>query len=358
MSRNISRLGVLFGCIACCGVLALVAQGCRTAPPAIEAAPPVAEELPPGPPKLELLKTLDAKGAFVRLEGKSLFVTMDLKRWKSAAKLDDQVKAGYWFDIGADPAAPALVADAALPAGWDVAVIGKHAVVCDYTRTLAIYEVKGKQWQPAAKLKMPGLTENIVVRDRLAYIANHTVGLTIVDVSTPAKPVLISNINPKIDCDALGLWGDYAALYGHHESRLVFVDVSDPAKPQQVGVYQHDAKTFTQGEVCVDKGMVYCTAKNGLVIVDATDPAAAKLVKVVDMKFVSDVKVRDGYAFVSSRDGLKVLDVRDPADPVELLTYRCNASELCVEVVGTSYYIYAADRRTGLKVFRFQPGRG
>ena len=323
MNRNSRRLAVLVACIACFSTVV-----------------PKAPEQTAQRQTIELLK---AKGNYVSLQGQSLFLTSSVKT----------KQAGYWLNIGTNPATPVLVNDK-LPAAWDVAVVGKHAFVCAYTKFLIVYEIKEQQWQLAAKLAMPSMTENITIRGHLAYVANHNAGLTIVDISTPAKPVLISNFNPGIDCDAIGLWKDCAVLYGHQKSRLVLVDISDPAKPRRLGVYQHDAKTFNQGEIQVDKGLAYCTATNGLVIVNVADPANPKLVKVVDMKRVNDVKVLGGYAFVSSRNGVTVLDVRDPPNPAQVGNYKCNVHELSVEFVSKDYYIYAAGG-DGLKVLRFRP---
>ncbi|MCX6909891.1 MAG: hypothetical protein NTY01_17865, partial [Verrucomicrobia bacterium] len=143
---------------------------------------------------IELVRTLDARGGFISLEGRSLFLT-------SGVNTNVQ-QAGCWFDIGSNPASPALVC-AKLPAAWQVAVAGEHAFVCDYTKFLTVCETRDRQWQQVVKLPMPGQTENIVVRGKLAYIANHTAGLTIVDISTPSKPVVVSNFNPGIDCDAV-----------------------------------------------------------------------------------------------------------------------------------------------------------
>ena len=160
----------------------------------------------------------------------------------------------------------------ALPAAWQVAVAGDHALVCDYTKFLTIYDIRDRQWTAPPKLSMPAQTENVVIRKNFAYIANHVAGLTIVDIATPSEPSIVSNFNPGIDCDAVALWRDCAILYGHWESRLALADVSDPANPRQIGLYQHEPKTFNQGEVEVANGFAYCTGVNSLVIVNIADP--------------------------------------------------------------------------------------
>jgi hypothetical protein len=203
---------------------------------------------------IDLVKSLDGTGGYIRLEGRSLFLTSNVN--------PKAQQAGFWFDIGPDPAAPALLKKS-LPGAWDVATVGDHAFVCDYTKSLTVCDLRKHQWQQVAKLDMPSMTENIALRGTLAYVANHTAGLTIVSIAEPSKPSIVSNFNPRIDCDGLALWGDFAVLYGHAQSRLVLVDVTDPAKPRQIGVYQHDKGSFNQGEVDADGGWAYCTSVNG-----------------------------------------------------------------------------------------------
>jgi hypothetical protein len=110
-------------------------------------------------------------------------------------------------------------------------------------------------------------------------------------------------------------------LYGHWESRLVLVDVSDPASPREMGVYQHDPKTFIQGEVAADGGIACAVA------------------------------------------GTNGLDVRNPADPVEVGLYldapRLAATGLVVaraESGARSEYFYVANSRGRAAALRFRPG--
>ncbi|HUW57770.1 MAG TPA: hypothetical protein VMZ92_14110 [Planctomycetota bacterium] len=357
--------------LALCAVgMAALAEDTEKAPAArASTARPVAGE---DSMNVALIKSLDGRGGYIRLEGRFLFLTSDVN--------PKAQQAGFWYDIEPDPAAPALV-DKSLPGAWDVAVAGDHAFVCDYTNGLIVCSLQERQWRQVARLRTPSMTENIVIRGTLAYVAVHSAGLTIVDIADPAKPAIVGNFNPRIDCDGLALWKDCAVLYGHWESRLVLVDITDPAKPRQVGVYQHDKGSFNQGEVAVDGGFAYCTSGNGLVIVDITDPANAKLAKTVDLKGVSDVRVTDGYAFVAARaNGIRVLDVTDPGNPVEVGRYtdreRLAASELAVQRVvdarrnatdptltpnspasgaPAGYYLYVANRKGPAMVMLFRP---
>ncbi|MFB3890643.1 MAG: LVIVD repeat-containing protein [Phycisphaerae bacterium] len=320
---------------------------------------------------VDVVRALDARGGYVRVEGRYLFLTSDVN--------PKAQQPGFWFDIDPDPAAPVLL-DKTLPGAWDVAVAGDHAFVCDYTTTLLVWSLRDRQRQEVAQLSMPSMTENITIRGKLAYIANHSAGMTVVDIADPARPSIVGRLNPRIDCDGLALWKDYAVLYGHWESRLVLVDITDPATPRQVGVYQHDKGSFNQGEVEVENGYAYCTSVNGLVIVNINDPANPKLAASVDLKGVTDVIVKDRYAFVAAGgNGVRVLDISDPSRPVEVGRYisrgTLSASQVAVHpiaqaqprvpghapattspgaAVPTGYYVYIANTKGPALVLLFK----
>lgn len=291
---------------------------------------------------IELVKALDAQGGYIRLEGQSLFLTSDIKK----------ASPGYWFDLAANPRSPSLVSDS-LPGGWDIALAGNSAFLCDYTKFFTVFDTSDHHWKQITRLEMPSTTENVLIRDKLAYVANHVAGMMIVDISKPSKPSIVSNFNPQIDCDAIGLWHDTAILYGHWESRLVLVDISDPANPRQTGLYQNAPKTFNQGELAVDGGFAYCTALTGLVIVNIADPANPKLAKSVELPSrTTDVVVQDGYAFIAAGPhGVRVYDVHTPNNPKEVGYYKhprkFAAAQLAVQRVAdeNEYYIYVANAK-------------
>ena len=306
---------------------------------------------------IELMQELDARGGFVRIEGDSLFLTSDVRKGEQT---------GYWFDLAAGPLRPSLVRDR-LPGAWDVAVHRDHAIVCDYKKHLTVYRLHDKSWALSANLEMPSMTENVVLRDKLAYVACHTAGMIIVDISQPDKPSVVGTINPKIDCDAIGLSGNIAILYGHWESRLALVDISDPKHPKEIGVYQGTPRTFNQGELAIDGGIAFCTTQTGLVIVDCSNPAEPKLLH--DVKLggaITDVEVLDNYAFIAAGSrGVIVLDVSNPTAPVVAGRYASDttlsASQIAVKQSGQEddkpgdYIIYAANRKGAAIVLKFSP---
>ena len=308
------------------------------------------ENSAPPSASIELVRTLDVRGAYVSLEGQNLFLTNDV------TAPGKETPPGSWFELSPDPALPALVSSS-LPAAWQIAVVANHAFVCDYTKFLTVYQLEKSGWKQLAKLPVPGQTENIVLRGKLAYVASHIAGLTIVDISEPSKPTIVSNFNPKIDCDAIALHNDSAVLYGHWESRLVLVDVSNPSNPRQTGVYQHEAKSFNQGEMEVFRDFAYCTGVNSLVVVNLTDPVHPALAKALPFKgATTDVAICDRFAFVASNDGVHAFDLAAPPNPVEVGRFNQPAFQLAVTKAKMpgDYFIYATTRKGSASVLRFR----
>ncbi len=169
-------------------------------------------------------------------------------------------------------------------------------------------------------------------------------GLQIVDVSNPASPGAVGQLS---DTDSLLLDGaravdvfkiganTYAAVASSDDDGLQIVDVSDPASPDAVGQLNdtdslldgaHDVDVFTIGANTY--AAVASNEDDALQLVDVTDPAspaaAGNLNDTGSRELggafgVAVFKIGDNtYAAVSSYndDGLQIVDVTNPASPV------------------------------------------
>lgn len=312
-----------------------------------------AMSLASSPLNIEPIRPLGGQGTYIHLVGQSLFL--------APANVERQAKEpGTWFDLSADPAAPVVVNEV-LPCLWDLVLIQDYALACDYRECVIVYDTRGHKWREVEKLALPSMAENIRLRGHLAYVANHTAGVSIVDVSTPEIPVVVGSLNPGIDCDALAFWKDTVVLYGHWESRIVVADISDPTHPRQVAACQLPEKLLNGFEMEVTEGFAYATTTNGLAIVDVNQPEDPRLVNMVEVGLpIRDLVLLDQLAFVAASEaGVLVLDISDPAHPREVGRYAADgfsATGLAAQRAGGSarghYVVYTAGESPTLLRFR------
>jgi hypothetical protein len=221
----------------------------------------------------------------------------------------------------ADPAAPEVVEQS------DVLPGIVHALTCvDHVLystegsswlsmggpgTLRVWEVtRDERLAQVGELPLPALGMGVSAdpqRDRL-YVAAHTAGLQILDITDRRRPVLLGTFAPP--------------------NRAITAVVPDP-----------------------DREIVYVGSSWWDAAVDVSDPRAPRL--------LGDRTAPTGLAFHLALDGTRlfsarllggvaVTDMSDPAMPKDLATYRSDGMALGVAVGNDSERLYVADGWTGL----------
>ena len=164
------------------------------------------------------------------------------------------------------------------------------------------------------------------------------------DVSNPATPVLTSSVgmggvgsvvDVKIRAD--GTLG----VIAHEADGITLLDLSNPLRPQIITRFNVQANnTWIEGDY------VYAAGDEGLSIIDISNPADPRVVAdfYAGISHANDVHVRDGLAFVSHGEaGLFILDVGNgiaggsPTNPVEVGQVRITVSGLSFEITGNVY---------------------
>ncbi len=243
---------------------------------------------------------------------------------------------------------------------------------------------------PAALFPLTGSAQNAVVAGSLAYIADGSEGVGVVDISDPANPRLISQMdltgwafdaalkenillvaagsgglklldvadpaNPRLvgeldngDVHHVALVDNLAYL-ASTENGLVIADISDPANPREVSRLPLDNQPQS---IAVANNVAFLAAQNaGLHVVDVSDPAKPKqLVTYVSASWAYDVVVARGAAFVTLGDeGLVILDISNPADPAQLGKIDTDGWSYGVTLNEDATQAYVADGGGGLTV--------
>ena len=141
--------------------------------------------------------------------------------------------------------------------------------------------------------------------------------------------------------------GDYA--YCAFRNGLVVLDVSDPANPSFV------SKLYLQGEggegIFVRNNYVYLAdGYAGLVIIDVTDPTRPDSVGSYNTRYYAyDVYVQDTLAYVADGySGLQIINVSDPTNPNSMDSY--NTSGYAYDVFVKDNLACVADGHGGLQI--------
>ena len=121
------------------------------------------------------------------------------------------------------------------------------------------------------------------LKDNYLFVADGTAGLTVVDVTDPANPVLCSNNLVLDDSDPLTydcavgieLSGNYAYL-GVGAYGFAVADISDPENPVEIG---HVYTASTAKKLALTGNNAYVADfSNGLVVMNILDPYAPSII--------------------------------------------------------------------------------
>lgn len=171
---------------------------------------------------------------------------------------------------------------------------------------------------------------------------------TSVDITDPAKPSKLGSCNLNDLCNAIAINGD-TAYVANADTGLRIIDISTPAAPVITGTYTPGFGAYGRGVQVVNKTAYLCCSRTGLHIIDVSNPKSPVELGIYDTPGrAMDVEVVGTTAFVADgTSGLQIINVADPAKPVLLGklenlippegTLTTNATS--IEVVGSKAYI-------------------
>ncbi len=232
-----------------------------------------------------------------------------------------------------DPANIVQLAAVASPGSlvYAAATDGPLAFLADSTQGLRVLDVTDAS-NPATigQLDTPDFALDIVTRDNLAFLATAFSGLWIVDISDPTNPFMTGSLDVFGYARRVVLAGDHAYVTDLFDGVRV-VDISDPANPQQAavvfsGIFTNDV--FAQGD------LLFICNDAGLDIFDISTPASPVALGTFAISGAQSVAVDGDFAYVTDFDSLRVINVADPEAPTLMGVYEPGgffATELMVQ---------------------------
>ncbi|HUG89929.1 MAG TPA: hypothetical protein VML55_03790 [Planctomycetaceae bacterium] len=206
-----------------------------------------------------------------------------------------------------------------------------------------------------------------------AYVTDLYEGLIIIGIGRLADGLPDNNFlkrdvtfNPDgILCGAtkIKIWGNHAYILTQ-KNGLVVVDISDPLCPRIVGgLGAPDLMCPTA--IDFQFRYAFICDSEGLKVVDITYPEHPMLKTVVPFADARDVWLQKTYAYVAAgKDGLAIVDVERPELPGEVMYFNpggCinDATAVITGIESSSYFAYVADGCNGLRVIQLRsPAEG
>lgn len=204
-----------------------------------------------------------------------------------------------------------------------------------------------------------GIPNDVFVKGIYVYIANGEEGLSIIDVSNPAFPSLVSSISTGNFARKVFVKDNYAYVTGGLGG-LDVINVSNSSNLSFAGNYQ------TSGHIndidIIDDYAFVANGEEGLLILDISNPASPSRVASCQTEgFAYDLcakqDVYQDYDFVYLIDkekGVLVIDVTDTAKPYILGSVKMTTNPLSVSSFYHSSYIFLIDDE-GMKIIQVAP---
>jgi hypothetical protein len=185
---------------------------------------------------------------------------------------------------------------------------------------------------------------DLVVDGHFAFLAGYVEGFRVVDLSDPAAPTAVAMLRTLGSVRDVALAGPYA--FAASDSGLGIIDISVPSAPEVVALVD----TLPAQSVGIVDHYAYVDFRDAMLgIIDVANPRAPIPVRFLPLEFVpGDLAVSGSVAYAPDRNGLRVLDVSDPTRPVSVSAVSTPGPVTALHVVGNT--IYAAAGNSGLLV--------
>jgi hypothetical protein len=199
----------------------------------------------------------------------------------------------------------------------------------------------------AANFDTPGNARGVTVSGDMAYVADYTTGLQVIDISDPTTPSFAGSRNTPHYAWNVAICGD-SAYVGDQGSGLQVIDISNPTSPSLGGSYDTPGNAYG---VTISGDYVYIAVDgSGLQVIDVSSPTSPSLGGSFDTPGNAyGVDISGDYAYVADYDsGLQVIEISDPTSPTLAGSY--DTPGLARNVAVSGDHAYVADLGAGLQV--------
>ncbi|GEM_PF-993987 len=195
---------------------------------------------------------------------------------------------------------------------------------------------------------------DVKVKDNYAFLAASGAGILVIDISNKKKPALVATLKlggynrPW----RLTVSGNYLYTAVGSDNRLYVIDITNPANPSIKGSWSANAGTNTFSGVAVKGKYAYVTEyHNGVHVVDISNPAKpAGVAKLMGMD-ANDIKILGNYAYVSVRyQGFNIIDISNPTS-IKIVGKGADIPGYIEGIFPTSKYTFLAAESKGFGIY-------
>lgn len=197
-----------------------------------------------------------------------------------------------------------------------------------------------------------GEVRDLAVAQGHAYLANGTIGFTVVDISQPQAPRWMGSVNRVGTSLGLSYDEDYVALR-NDRSEITLIDARNPKLPKIVAVHLMEqplnAIALAQKSSAPAQKHVLAGTDASLGVIDFSVPVPNVVNIGANFGGSRRAVIRDHTLFVADWfSGLHLYDITEPASPRHLAAYHTQGSSKGVLVRGD--YAYVADDDHGVQI--------
>lgn len=179
-----------------------------------------------------------------------------------------------------------------------------------------------------------GVANAVLTTGNIAYIADGSIGLLIVDITNPQNPTLLGTFNTAYEIYNIAIEGNIAYLQSYYGIQII--SIAEPQNPSQLGFYyDYNTNLFT-----VNNGIAYTIESDHyLKIVDVSNPQNPILLGSCQTLHTYCLAMSDSLIYVGGQSGMSMIDISIPQNPSQIGYYHLNGYVNYIELSGNIVYL-------------------
>ncbi|NHJ86785.1 MAG: hypothetical protein FK734_15080 [Asgard group archaeon] len=211
----------------------------------------------------------------------------------------------------------------------DIVVDGDLAFIADYTGGIVILDISNTlEITKISEFNPGGITRSLYLKDNFLYVANSNLGMIILDVSNPALPINRGYF--YCDCYDIVVRDSMAYITAGSEGFFI-VDVSDPAHLTETLA---DMPSYSQlfFKIEISGNLAYVATDYELLIYSIAETDGYEIGELVSHYFSSSIQdfvIIGDYVYIA-KYGIMVISVSNPEDPILVSSYTTNSYNIII----------------------------